>query len=136
MMKAFWRMWPRRVRRPATSRGAADWRATLKQRAAIGVGALMLWTVAIEARLIYLQGVQRSELVERAERQQMRTRPLSPKRGDILDRRGHILATSVEADTIYAVPSAIADERDAVEKLCKALATCKPAERQELLERL
>jgi cell division protein FtsI (penicillin-binding protein 3) len=135
MKKAFWR-WPRRIRRPANFKGSADWRATLKQRAAMGVGALMMWTLAIEARLIYLQVVQRSELVERAERQQMRTRPLSPKRGDILDRRGHILATSVEADTIYAVPSAIADERDTVEKLCKALGSCKPAERQELVERL
>jgi cell division protein FtsI (penicillin-binding protein 3) len=136
MMKAFRTMWPRRVRRPASSRAAADWRATLKQRAAMGAAALMLWTVAIEARLIYLQVVQRSDLVERAERQQLRTRPLSPKRGDILDRRGHILATSVEADTIYAVPSAIGDERDAVEKLCTALASCRPAERQELVERL
>ena len=31
------------------------------------------------------------------------------KRGDILDRKGRVLATSVDADTVYAVPSAIED---------------------------
>ena len=31
------------------------------------------------------------------------------KRGDILDRRGRVLATSVDADSIYAVPSEIDD---------------------------
>ena len=51
-------------------------------------------------------------MVERAERQQMQTRTLAAKRGDIVDRKGRVLATSVDADTIYAVPSAIDDEDD------------------------
>ena len=38
--------------------------------------------------------------------------PSPAKRGDILDRRGRVLATSVDADTIYAVPSAIDDAGD------------------------
>jgi cell division protein FtsI (penicillin-binding protein 3) len=97
---------------------------------------LAVWMVSIEVRLVFLQVLQRGELVDRAERQQMRTIKPSAKRGDILDRRGHVLATSVEADSIYAVPTAIGDEAAAAEKLCQALAPCKPGERQDLIERL
>ncbi len=57
----------------------------------------------------------------RAERQQERTLPSPAKRGDILDRRGRVLATSVDADTIYAVPTEIADPADAAKKICVAL---------------
>src|SRR5204862_371908 len=37
---------------------------------------------------------------------------------------------------IYAVPSAIDDEAEAVARLCRALRDCKPVERAELVERL
>ena len=45
----------------------------------------------------------------RAERQQNRHDHAPAKRGDIVDRKGRVLATSVDADTIYAVPSEIGD---------------------------
>ena len=49
-------------------------------------------------------------MVARAERQQNAHRRRSPaKRGDILDRNGRLLAYSVDADTIYAVPTEIDD---------------------------
>lgn len=135
-MKRFWRAGPRHAARRSSGRGPArDWRATLKQRAGVAAAGFALWVVAIEVRLVHLQVIQRAELVDRAERQQQRTKPTSAKRGDILDRRGHVLATSVGADSIYAVPSAIGDQREAVARLCGALG-CKAAERQELLERL
>ena len=54
---------------------------------------------------------EHADLVARAERQQMRTIVAPAKRGDILDRHGRVLATSVDADSIYAVPSEIADAR-------------------------
>ena len=50
-----------------------------------------------------------ADLVARAERQQSGRSPAPAKRGDIVDRRGRVLATSVDADTIYAVPSEIDD---------------------------
>jgi cell division protein FtsI (penicillin-binding protein 3) len=137
------RFWQRIRRRPShavkvtRARGAtSDWRTMLKQRAAVTGVVCACWMVSIEARLVYLQVIQRTELVDRAERQQMRTIKPSAKRGDILDRRGHVLATSVEADSIYAVPTLIGDEHAAAEKLCQALAPCKPSERQDLIERL
>ena len=128
--------------RPANRRNAAvgeplpDWRATLRRRLVIASCLFGLWALAIERRLVVLQVVQHQAMVQRAERQQMQTRVLSARRGDIVDRRGHVLATSVDADTIYAVPSAISDEAATVRLLCQAFGDCTARERKELLERL
>jgi cell division protein FtsI (penicillin-binding protein 3) len=108
----------------------------LRRRVSVTAGLLALWVVGIEARLVYLQVIDKADLVKRAERQQMQTIPLAGKRGDIVDRRGRVLATSVDADTIYAVPSAIEDEAATVAKLCGALGDCTKSERQDLVERL
>jgi cell division protein FtsI (penicillin-binding protein 3) len=108
----------------------------LRRRVSVTAGILALWVVGIEARLVYLQVIDKTDLVKRAARQQMQTIPLTGKRGDIVDRRGRVLATSVDADTIYAVPSAIEDEAATVAKLCGALGDCTKSERQDLVERL
>lgn len=112
------------------------WRITLKRRIIVVAAILGLWVTAIEARLVFLQVVSRNDLVARAERQQKRTQDAPAKRGDILDRRGRMLATSVDADSIYAVPTEIADAKVAVTKLCAAFADCTLKERQQLIERL
>lgn len=128
--------------RPANRRNAAvgestpDWRSTLKRRVVVAAVIFAAWAVAVEARLVVLQVVEHDELVDRAERQQMQTRTLAAKRGDIVDRKGRILATSVDADTIYAVPSAIGDEAATVRQLCAAFGDCTAGERQELVARL
>ena len=103
-----------RRRRPVTSYDVAvppdpHWRPMLKSRLMVAAGVLVLWVVGIEARLVVLQVVQHDELVARAERQQMSTVPAPAKRGEIFDRNGRLLAYSVDADTIYAVPTEIAD---------------------------
>src|SRR4051795_9312804 len=113
-----------------------DWRPILKRRVAIVAMLLGLWVAGIEAKLVYLQVYDHADLVARAERQQERTQAAPAKRGDILDRRGRVLATSVDADTIYAVPTAIDDPPGAARKLCDALADCDARERQSLADRL
>lgn len=113
-----------------------DWRVTLRRRVAVVAVTTTAWVACIEARLVYLQIFRHTDLVARAERQQMRTQTVPPKRGDILDRRGRVLATSVDADSIYAVPTEIADAKDAAQKLCAALEDCSGRERQLLGERL
>ena len=118
------------VREPAT-----DWRVTMKRRVIVAAALLGLWAVGIEARLVKLQVLDHADLVARAERQQRQIIPAPAKRGDILDRRGHLLATSVDADSIYAVPSLISDKAEAVARLCDALEDCTPKERQTLLDR-
>ena len=119
-----------------TPPGTVDWRATLKRRTLVAAGVLVLWTAGIEARLVYLQIYRRADLAARADKQQSRTLESPAKRGDIVDRRGRVLATSVDADTIYAVPSEIAQPDAAVSKLCDALGDCTKKERQTLAERL
>jgi cell division protein FtsI (penicillin-binding protein 3) len=114
---------------------APDWRVTLKRRLLVAVSLLSLWALAIEVRLGYLQMVMRPELQARAESQHNRTPRAPAKRGDIVDRRGNILATSVDADSVYAVPSALKDKELAVKLLCDALGDCAARERQKLLER-
>src|SRR5262252_4155298 len=113
-----------------------DWRQTL-QRRAVAVGcALALWVTGIEAKLVYLQIYDRADLLARAERQQERTQPSPAKRGDILDRRGRVLATSVDADTIYAIPTDIDHPSEVANQLCDALGDCDARDRQALAERL
>ncbi len=112
-----------------------SWRGTLKRRLAVAAAGFVLWTAAIEGRLVYLQVVRHADLSARAERQQMRTVTAPGKRGEILDRRGRVLAYSVDADSIYAVPSEIAEPQKAVAAVCGALEDCTVKERQQLLER-
>lgn len=113
-----------------------QWRATLRRRIGAVSIALAVWAVAIEARLVFLQVVRHADLVARAERQHRRTTDAPAERGDILDRHGHVLATSVDADTIYAVPSEIGKPLEAAAALCRALGDCQPKDRQALVERL
>ena len=115
---------------------AADWRVTLRRRLAVVAGLTAFWVVGIEVRLVFLQIVERPDLVARAERQQERTQLSPAKRGDILDRRGRVLAMSVDADTIYAVPTEIADPRHAAATLCTALRDCDAKDRAALADRL
>ncbi len=97
---------------------------------------LVLWVVAIEVRLIVLQVLQHDQLVARAERQQMSTLAAPAKRGEIFDRNGRLLAYSVDADTIYAVPTEIIDAAKTAAALCGALDDCTTKLRDELRDRL
>src|SRR5215211_7557318 len=85
-----------------------NWRPIMKRRVAIVSTVLALWVAGIEAKLVYLQVFDRADLAARAERQQERTPPSPARRGDILDRRGRVLATSVDSVTFFTVPSQIA----------------------------
>ena len=113
-----------------------NWRPVLKSRLLVAAAALVLWVVGIEARLIVLQVVQHDELAARAEKQQMSTVPAPAKRGEIFDRNGRLLAYSVDADTIYAVPTEISDPAQTAAALCEALDDCTKKSREELKERL
>jgi cell division protein FtsI (penicillin-binding protein 3) len=112
------------------------WRVTLKRRLVVAAAFLAVWVAGVEARLVYLQIFRNTELTARAARQQSWTRDTPAKRGDILDRRGQLLATSVDVDSIYAVPSEIDNGDEAAAKLCRALADCSPKEREALADRL
>lgn len=113
-----------------------NWRPTLKRRLGVASAVFALWVVGIEARLIVLQVMQHDELVTRADKQHMRTVAAPAKRGEIFDRRGRMLAYSVDADTIWAVPSEIKDTDKTVAALCAVLEDCDRKFRAQLAERL
>jgi cell division protein FtsI (penicillin-binding protein 3) len=125
-----------RVARREDAAVPLDWRGTLRARLFVFTLVFALWTVAIEARLVYFQVFARATLQGRADRQQLTTVTLSPKRGEILDRNGHLLAYSVDADTIAADPSKVDDPVETARLVCAALQTCDAELRGLMTERL
>ncbi|MEE3203533.1 MAG: penicillin-binding protein [Acidobacteriota bacterium] len=126
----------RAPRRSRKKEATSDWRHVVRGRVVVAGVVLGIWTVGIEARLVYLQVIDHERLVERANQQKDRTQTLVPKRGEIVDRNGEVLAYSVDADTIYAVPSQIENPTDIAKALCGALDACDDTERLKLTDLL
>ncbi len=85
------------------------------------IALLLLWVAVIAARLIWLQGFRHSEYAEREVRQQQRTFQIAPRRGVLYDRDLQPLAMTVLVDSIYAVPSEIADKEDTARQLARVV---------------
>jgi cell division protein FtsI (penicillin-binding protein 3) len=112
------------------------WRTTIRERLLVCAALFGVWTVSIEARLVYLQVVDHADLLQRADRQQNRTVTPPAKRGEILDRKGRVLAYSVDADTIAAVPSDVDNPDDVAARVCHALDGCGADRRQAIAKSL
>ena len=125
-----------RVARREPAPSPLEWRSTMHGRLVVFALVFAVWTVGIEARLLYLQVFQHSALQARADRQQIKTVKLSPKRGEIFDRNGRLLAYSVDADTIAADPSKVTDPDDTARLVCEALTTCDATLRADMAQRL
>ncbi|MGZ4819759.1 MAG: penicillin-binding protein [Terriglobales bacterium] len=86
------------------------------------LGALLFfWSGLIGLRLVQLQIIRYGEWLQRAQRQQQRTIPVSPRRGIIFDRNGHELAMSVSVDSVFAVPSEIPDPENTANLLARVV---------------
>jgi cell division protein FtsI (penicillin-binding protein 3) len=83
----------------------------------------LVWTLAIAGRLFWLQVVRHQEFVERAQKQQQRTFEVAPRRGVLFDRNLRELAMTVQADSIYAVPTEIDDKQTAARALAALVHT-------------
>ncbi len=70
--------------------------------------------VALIIRIFWIQFIDGPWLKERAYRQQISSRILTPDRGSILDVNGKSLAISEKVDTISINPSKISDEKKAL----------------------
>ena len=75
---------------------------------------LLVWSVAICGRLVYLQIFCYGTFAKQAGHQQQRAIPLAAKRGVIYDRAGRELAMSVVVDSAFAVPTEVKDLPTAV----------------------
>ena len=93
-------------------------------RRAVFVAALMvIWMLAICARLVYLQVSRHDELVQRAQKQQQGTIETGAERGQLCDREGRQLARSVDTDSIFVAPDEIDDVDGTAEQLAAVLGT-------------
>jgi cell division protein FtsI (penicillin-binding protein 3) len=93
---------------------------------------IVVWMVAIGAKLVWLQVKQHDSLVARASRQQQAAIDLSPMRGVIYDRNGDELARSVAVKSLYASPADITDAGGMADKLSSLL----EIDRDDLYKRL
>jgi cell division protein FtsI/penicillin-binding protein 2 len=111
-----------------TSEGhrASDKRITVIQ------AAIIVWMMAIGAKLLWLQVKEHDSLLARAGRQQQAAIELSPMRGVIYDRNGNELARSVAVKSLYASPAEIGDAGAAASALAKVL----DIDRDDLYKRL
>jgi cell division protein FtsI (penicillin-binding protein 3) len=131
--------WPlpaQRVARREPVPAPFEWRKTLQSRLLVFAALFAVWTVGIEARLLYLQVWNHDYLVARAERQQFKMVELAPERGEILDRDGNLLAYSVDAYTVSADPVEVEDPDATARAICKALDDCDAKKLQEFSKAL
>jgi cell division protein FtsI (penicillin-binding protein 3) len=107
------------VRAPLWSR---PWKpANIRLRRGMIVGMLALGGLAVAARLVQLQVVERARLAERGTRQKSYVEVLPAPPGDLLDRGGRVLATSVVARSLFVVPDKIADPWPSAQRVARAL---------------
>ena len=92
-------------------------RQQVRSRILAITGILVLVAAAIIGRLFSLQVTGHKRLSARAAEQLTEEIHFLPKRGIISDRAGRRLAVDVEVDSVYGVPSQVADKRAVVQRL-------------------
>ncbi len=93
----------------------------LKKRAKVFALLLCLVFFALIGRLAHIQLFQHSQYLERGRIQHIVRLPLPAERGEILDGKGRILATTVMVDSVFAEPRHISDRAGAARDLARAL---------------
>src|SRR5947209_18843433 len=97
------------------------------------------WTALIAARLSWLQVVRHSDFVHRAAMQQQRTFEVAPRRGVMYDRNLRELAVTVQADSVFAVPSELGDNRASAAEILAEIVHADPRDnftsKQQMLAR-
>jgi penicillin-binding protein 2 len=71
----------------------------------------------VAARMVYLQVVRHEDLAAQAESNRTAVLPVVPNRGQIVDRRGRVLATNFSAYTLEITPSQVEDLDATIEAL-------------------
>lgn len=110
---------------PSPSRGyggyANDTMADGSNRAVVVLIVFVVIAIIFIGRLGYLQIVKADEYSAQAQEARTANIETSPRRGTIYDRNGYVLATSVEASTIYANPKEVEDVVSTSAKLAEVL---------------
>jgi len=82
----------------------------LRMRYWLVIGGLLVWVTLIVSKLFWLQIVRHKEFVEKAQKQQLHTFEVAPRRGVLYDRNLRELAMTVQSDSVWAIPSEIDDK--------------------------
>ncbi len=100
----------------------------------------MVWIAVISGRLVWIQVIKHHDWVERAAKQQQRTFEVAPRRGVLYDRNLRELAVTVLAESVYAVPSELGDNRENVADIISSIVHIDPTDtftaRNTILARL
>ena len=75
----------------------------------------------IGIRLLFLQVFEHNYFLEKSMDQRLRFISLSPDRGDIFDRNGNLLATSINAYSVFTVPRNVENKKAVADVLSKQL---------------
>jgi cell division protein FtsI (penicillin-binding protein 3) len=78
---------------------------------------LVVWMLAVGARLVQLQVSRHDELAARARNQQLSSIETAPTRGQVLDRQGRELARSLDTESFYADPSEVTNVNDTAKRI-------------------
>lgn len=92
-----------------------------KRRCLIACAVLCACFLGLAGRLVYLQAFQSRILEKKAENQHKVDIVLEPRRGEISDSKGRILAMSVPTKTIFAVPAEIKDPAKTVDAISRII---------------
>ncbi|MCP5382505.1 MAG: penicillin-binding protein 2 [Kordiimonadaceae bacterium] len=92
---------------------------TYTRRASLLSGGMMLLSSALVGRMYYLQVISRSQYELLAEQNRISMRLLAPKRGDIVDRNGHPMATSTTDYRVNVIPEETEELQDTLKSLGK-----------------
>lgn len=93
----------------------------VRRRAGIVVTIVGFAWLVLVGRLVQLQFWQQDELGNRATRQREVVEEIAPRPGDIFDCQGRLLATSVQTQSLYVVPSRLEKPWVLAEQLAAAL---------------
>ena len=75
----------------------------------------------VAARMVYLQVVRHDDLLAQAESNRTAVLPVVPNRGQILDRKGRVLATNFSAYTLEITPSKVEDLDATIDALAEVV---------------
>ena len=103
----------------ATDRGSS--RAHVTNRPQIVVILFLAVCAVLFCRLFYLQVIVAQEYSENAVNSRTTEIEVTPRRGTIFDRNGNVLATSVDATTVYVNPREVTDASNEAAQIASVL---------------
>lgn len=72
-------------------------------------------------KVVDLQAISREDLAGKGDAQRIDRNTIEPRRGEVLDRHGHVLAVSVDVSSVYATPRGISDPAGVARSLAPVL---------------